>query len=231
MVDVSPIPSNWKLPGVNVTIDPSQAGTPTNLKWGLLVGHKTAAGLAPADVVTAIGTQMDADNLFGPGSMLAIQFKTFFQINKGTPVYALPVDEPEAGTAATGTITIAQAPSVAGTIALYIAGQLVSVGILGSDNENAVAAKIAAAINAVTSLPVTATAAANVVTLTAKWKGLTGNDIDVRDSYLGYYGGEQLPAGLTLTYSGGGKLSGGTGTPDFTNAIANLGDEPHKFVS
>src|SRR4051812_15983979 len=199
MVDISPIPSNWKIPGVSATVDPSQASTPTNPKWALLIGHMTAAGTAVPDVVTAIGTQTDADALFGPGSMLSQQFKTFFAINLSTPLYALPVAEPSAGVAATGTITVASAPTLAGTVSLYIAGQLVSVGILSSDTAANAATKIAAAINADTDLPVTASASSAVVTLTCKWKGLTGNGIGMRDSYLGYYGGEQLPTSMALT--------------------------------
>src|SRR4029077_15828057 len=53
---------------------------------------------------------------------------------------------------------------------------------------------------------------------------------------LGPNGGEQTPLGLTLTFPNpvagkpGGKLSGGTGVPIWTNAIAALGDEPYEFV-
>lgn len=225
------IPLSYKLPGTGIAVDPSQAGTPTNPKFLLLKGHKTAAGTATADVIGAVGTQADADAFFGPGSMLARMFKVAFAIAPATPIFALPYVEPSAGVAATGTITVTGAASVAGTPALYIAGQLVSVGIVGGDTANATATKIGAAINAATDLPVTATVATNVVTLTCKWKGLTGNDIRIEDSYRGFYGGEQLPAGLALTYSGSGFLTGGTGVPDMTAGIAAIGDDPYKFVA
>lgn len=231
MVDVSPIPPNWKLPGTSITVDPSQAGTPTNPKFALLVGHKTSAGSATVDMPTAIGTQADADAMFGPGSMLARQFATFFAVNRSTPLFALPVAEPSAGVAATGTITVSSAPNVAGTLSLYIGGQLVPVAVSGSDTTTAMATKISAAINAAVNLPVTATSAAGVVTATAKWKGLSGNDIRLEANYLGFYGGEFLPAGLAFTFPSGNTMSGGTGVPDFTNGIASLGDYPYKFVS
>lgn len=54
-----------------------------------------------------------------------------------------------------------------------------------------------------------------------------GNDIDMRESFLGAAGGQVLPAGLTLTYV---KLSGGTGIPSFDNAIAALADEAYEYV-
>ena len=231
MVDVSPIPPNWKLPGTSITVDPSQAGTPTNPKYALLVGHPTAVGLAARDVPIACGTQADANALFGVGSMLARMFAKHFALNKSSPVFALPVAEPSAGVAATGTLTVASAPTVAGTLALYVAGQKVTVGIASADTTAQVATKIVTAITAATDLPVTASASTNAVTLTAKWKGLTGNDIRIEANYLGFYGGEFLPEGLALTFPTNNVLSGGTGTPDFTAAIANLGDTPYKFVA
>ncbi|MBP2494940.1 phage tail sheath gpL-like [Methylobacterium sp. PvP062] len=228
---ITRVPDNYKIPGPNTQIDPSQAGTPTSLKWALLPGILTSAGSATPNQVVACGTNADADALFGPGSMLARMFKTFFKGVTSVPIYCLPVPEPAAGVAATGTITVTAAPTVAGTYPLYIAGQLVPIAIVSADTTATVATKIAAAITATPDLPVTASAAAAVVTLTAKWKGLTGNDINVQDCYLGRYGGEQLPAGLAVTYPTGNQLSGGTGTPDFTSAIAGLGDAPYKFVA
>ncbi|MGU3668006.1 phage tail sheath C-terminal domain-containing protein [Methylobacterium sp. A49B] len=227
------IPDNYKIPGPNTQFDPSQAGTPTSLKWALLVGHPIAAGTATANQVIACGTGADADALFGPGSMLARMFKTFFKGVRSVPIFCLPVPAPAGGVAATGSITVTGDPAVAGTYPLYIAGQLVSVGMVSADTPATAATKIAAAINAVPDLPVTAVVDGTnpaKVNLTCKWTGLTGNDVTVLDCYLGRYGGEQLPAGLALTYPTGNQLSGGTGTPDFTSAIAGLGDAPYKFV-
>ncbi|GJE45364.1 phage tail sheath C-terminal domain-containing protein [Methylobacterium soli] len=231
MVSFASINPTWKLPGVSIEVDPSQAGTPVNPRWLVLHGIKLAAGQAPADRLIAVGTQADADRLAGQGSMLARMFKVAFAINRGTPIFFLPVAEPSAGVKATGTITVAAAPTVAGTIPLYIAGQKLQVLVGSSDTTAQVATKIANAINATGDLPVTAAAASAVVTLTAKWKGLSGNDIRVEDSYRGFYGGELLPAGLSLTYPTDNVLSGGTGTPDLTSAIANYGDGPHKFLA
>jgi phage tail sheath gpL-like len=230
MVSFNSIQPFWKLPGVNAEVDPSQAGTPVNPKWGLLVGH-AKGGTAPFDVPVAVGTQADANAFFGNGSMLATMFKRWFALNKSTILFALPIAEPGAGVAATGTITVTAAATVAGTLALYIAGQKLSVAIASSDTTANVATKINTAINAATDLPVTSTVATNVVTLTAKWKGLSGNDIRMELNYLGFYGGEVLPTTLALTFSGSGFLTGGTGTPDFTAGIANLGDVAYKFVA
>src|SRR5262245_12907400 len=231
------IPANWKQPLYWVEVDGSKAGFPRSHMRGLLVGTMMTAqtntalnGVARPDVPIPIGRQAEADHQFGQGSELANQFKAFFANNKAQEMWALPVAEPTAGTAATGTITVANAPTEAGTIQLYIAGTAVRVGVPAAAVVNDVAAAIASSINDNPNLPVTAVAAAAIVTLTAKWFGVTGNDITMFDSYHGRVGGEELPPGLTLTYSGF-QLTGGAGTPDFTAAIANLGEDEYEFVS
>jgi phage tail sheath gpL-like len=229
MVSFNNITPYWKLPGVSIEVDPSQAGTPVNPKAGLLVGI-AKGGTAPFDTPVAVGTQTDANAFFGAGSMLARMFNKWFSLNKSQILYALPIAEPAAGVAATAPIVVTAAPTVAGTLALYVAGQKVSVGIGSADTTATIATNINAAINAVTDLPVTSTVATSTVTVTAKFKGLLGNDIRIETNYRGFYGGEAYPTGLALTLPGTGFLTGGTGTPTFTTGIASLGDAPYKFV-
>lgn len=230
MVSFNSIPSNWKLPGTSIEVDPSQAGTPTGNKYALLVGHKTNAGTAAVNIPIAVANQQEANSLFGDGSMLATMFRRFFEINKSQTVMCLPIAEVSAGTAATNTITVAAAATASGVLALYVAGQKIDVSIASTDTTAGIATKIGAAINAATDLPVTATVLTNVVTLTAKWKGLTGNDLRLSDTFLGAVNGEYRPAGLALTYPAR-NFTGGTGTPDLTTAIANLGDLPYYYVA
>jgi phage tail sheath gpL-like len=80
-------------------------------------------------------------------------------------------------------------------------------------------------------MPVTVASAAEVVTLTARFKGVEGNEIDMRVNYGGTLAGEQMPGGLVLTFSTFGKLAGGTGTATCDTALANLGDEPFIYVA
>ena len=97
---------------------------------------------------------------------------------------------------------------------------------------------MAAAINANLDLPVTAAvgtgANASVVTLTARNKGLCGNDIDVRLAFYGSQAGEKVPAGLTFTgvlAGTGTQLAGGTQNPTtLATALANLSDMAFDFV-
>jgi phage tail sheath gpL-like len=231
MVSFTQIPAGWKLPLVSIEIDSSQAGAANQPRYALIADYKIAAGTGVVDVAVACGSLAQVREIGGIGSPLARAFEAFQKLNKGTPVFVLPVAEPSGGVKAAAELIVTNAPTVAGTLALYIGGQKIPVGLTASDTPTTAGTKIAAAINAKTTLPVTATAATGTVTITAKWKGLTGNDIRVEENVLGPNGGEVRPTSLGLTFPASNVLTGGTGTPDWTNAIANLGDAPYDYVS
>jgi phage tail sheath gpL-like len=67
--------------------------------------------------------------------------------------------------------------------------------------------------------------------LTCKFKGVEGNEIDVRLAYGGALAAERVPVGLDITMPVGNKLAGGAGTVDLTTAITNLGDEIYEYVA
>src|SRR5262249_53968400 len=100
-----------------------------------------------------------------------------------------------------------------------------------TDTPTSIAAALAAAINEDHSLPVTATAAVGVVTLKCRTKGINGNDITVQLNYYGKLGGQELPPGMTVTLPATGLLTGGAGVPDFSAAIANLGEHEYEYVA
>lgn len=81
------------------------------------------------------------------------------------------------------------------------------------DNVTMIASSIQDAINAVPTLPFTASSSAGVVTLTARHKGLCGNEIPVSLNYYGFGGGEVLPAGVQIAVVTG---TAGTGAPVLT---------------
>jgi phage tail sheath gpL-like len=204
------------------------AGLPVFPMPALLVGIMLPTGSAVPDVPVPCQSPSLADSLFGVGSHLSAIAKMFFNNNAAQETYCLPVAEPT-GSAATGTITVSMPPSQAGILDLYIAGQHIAVFVAADDTVTDVASNIVAAMVMAPNLPVTAVAAAGVVTLTCKWKGASGNDITMQDTYYKGPGGEALPIGLALTYSGP-TFTGGNGVPDFTNAIANLGEMDAEFV-
>jgi phage tail sheath gpL-like len=231
-ISFSQIPADLKIPLYWVEVDPSMAGLPVLGLPALLVGTKITEGVATPDIPIAVGSQAEADHLFGQGSELSRMFMAYFANNRANMVYALPVAEPTAGTAATGTITITTAPIEGGTIALYIGGERVAVDVAASDTVDDIATAIVDAINLQPDLPILATSGTGgAVTLTAVWKGVNGNDISVQTNYYGALGGDVTPPGLVMTLPATGLLTGGVGVPDFTNAIAALGEQNYEYVA
>jgi phage tail sheath gpL-like len=216
------IPASIRVPGVYVEIDASRAirGLSAWPARVLIAGQRLATGTAPAGVPVRLASAGVANGLFGRGSMLAAMCAAWFRANTTTEVWALPINDLGAGVQATGTLTFAGTATAAGTVNLLIAGQAVPVGIASGNTAAQAATAAAAAINAAPDLPVTAAAAAAVVTLTARHRGIEGNGIDLRHSFQP---GEALPAGLTLTIVG---MASGTGNPDadLGTALDALGD-------
>ncbi|MEY9404436.1 phage tail sheath gpL-like [Bradyrhizobium japonicum] len=229
-ISFNDIPANWRMPLYWVEVDPSKAGSLTQRQPALLIGYMLPGGVATVDVPVPIGSVAEAQQGAGLGSMLDGMAQTFFQNSASQEVWMLPIAEPATGVAATGPITVTSAPTQAGTIYVYIAGRRVPVHIDAEDTMDIVAQSIADAIGADISMPVTAATAAAVVTLTARHKGIEGNDITMAINYGGSLAGETMPAGLAIDI-GTGQLAGGTGVPDLTAAISALGDEIYDYVA
>jgi len=219
------IPNDVRVPLVYIEVDNSQAlsGNIAQDQQVMLFGQKLASGTAAALQVVEIPVSESAiDSLFGAGSMMARAARAFRTANSYTKAFALPLDDLAAGAAAAGAMKFTGPATQAGTLYLLIAGQALQVGVASADTAATIATNVAAAINAASQLPVTAavdgvdTAKVN---LTCKWKGLTGNGIDLR---FNYYSGEQLAPGVTITVT---DMAGGSGSPDMSAALAAMPDE------
>jgi len=225
------IPQNLKVPLFYAEMDASQAGSFSQNKRMLLIGQKLPVGTAKSNRAIIVNQTDQAYQLFGIGSMLARMHATVRNTDNFSEIWCIALDDNPAAAAATGTITVTGQALVTGAISLYIAGQKISVAVIRNDTAFAVAASISAAINIAYQLPVTSTASNDTVTLTCKWGGDTGNSISVKDSFLGLIGGESMPQGISLAYSGNGFLSGGAVNPVIaSHAIASMGDEEYDYV-
>lgn len=220
-INFNNIPDNMRVPLCYMEFDNSKAvgGTPDIMHKVLVLGQMLGTGTATAEEPVRVLTADHASNLFGRGSMLASMFDAIKGADRYIETWAIPVVDAAAAAAATKTITIGGAATVSGTLNLYIAGQRVRTAITSGDAAATVATALTASINAALDLPVTASAAEAVVTLTARHKGESGNDIDVRTNY---YPGEVLPTGITVAIAVG---TAGTANPNLTDAIAAFGDE------
>jgi phage tail sheath gpL-like len=218
-------PSNILVPMLTLEMSNSQANFDVQTEVGLLIGQSL---VAQPMVPVCVFSPQQATSLFGAGSMLARMVTKYLLNDTLGYVWCLPLANASGAAAATATLTISASAAVAGTIPLYIAGQNVPVGVAAAATSTAIATNVAAAINAMTSLPVTAAATAGVVTLTCKWLGLTGNAIDLRLAYYGTLGGEALPAGVSIAIT---AMAGGTQDPDLGAVAAALGSVPYDFIA
>ena len=220
-------PTSNRVPGVYVEMDPSQANTGTALQSTLLIGQRLPAGLSQANVPLQIESSAQATAVCGRGSILAAMAQRYLQRDPFGDLWILPVNDDPAAVAATGTITITGTATVSGTLNIYIGGQRVQVLVSTGDTAAIIGPNINTAINANDDLPVTSTAAAGVVSLTALNKGALGNDIILQSNYLGSAGGEYSVPGVTVAYA---AMSGGTTNPSLVAGLANLSSHPYDFV-
>lgn len=110
--------------------------------------------------------------------------------------------------------------NVAGTIYLYIAGELVRVNVTADMTDDAIGEAVEAAINAIDDLPVTAENTAGVVTITSKSGGEYGNFITLKIGSASDPEVVALPTGIACTVT---DMAGGVGVPDIQDALDALG--------
>lgn len=226
-VPFSNIPMNLRVPLFYAEVDNSQANSGAQTQRTLIIGQVLASGNAVVGVPVLGQGVTDAQAKGGQGSMLALMTAAYVAADQFGEVWFLPLADAEGAVAAKGSVLIAGAPTTTGVVSLYIAGQLVSLTVATGETPADIATALAKLINVSGNLPVTAVATAATVALTAKNKGIAGNEIDLRLNYRGTPSGEAVPVGLQLTLT---ALTGGATNPVLDTALASLGDEPFDFI-
>ncbi len=213
------IPYDWLEPGTFLEVKPNYRNMGL-LPWparNLIVGQKLAGGtLAPGQFVEIVRPEQ-AIALFGLGSIGAEQVAAFRAANKTQPLFVTALADAAGAVKATGTVTFAGAISAALVLRFRIGGKQVRVTAAAAAAVADLATALKDAINADTTLPVTATSALGVVTVTARHGGEVGNDIDVRVDTAA----QPLPSGLTAAVV---AMAGGAGNPDITDALDAIGN-------
>ncbi len=225
-ISMSTIPSNTLVPLFFAEMDNSAANTAATSAPSLLLGHVNADAVIEKNTLAIMPSADYARQQCGAGSQLARMVAAYRQTDPFGELYVIAVPEPT-GVAATVTLTVTGTVTESGTVSLYIGRQRIQVAAVQGDKEATVASTIAAAVSADATLPFTASASAGVVTLTARHKGLTGNELPVSLNYYGFSSGEVLPAGIQIKVARGAT---GSGAPDLSNAIAAMADEPFDYI-
>jgi phage tail sheath gpL-like len=222
------IPSNLRVPlfYAEVNAGPNAYQGPSRL---LIIGQKTSAGSMADNEVRLFDN--DAQALGGPGSQLAEAAIWARQNHPFGEIWLGALADP-AGVAATKTITIgAGILGSQGSLVVYVAGERVEIAVNAVDTNAVVATNLAAAINQgynkfqrALSFPVIASAATNVVTLTARNIGALANKIEIHTALDGNEG----PLQQYLTVASGVT---GTGTPALGTLLSNCGDIEFDWIA
>ena len=233
MADISfpNIPSNIRIPLFYADLDASKANTGTSTQRALIIGQITASGTGVANTPALSQGASEAKSVGGSGSMLALMTAAYRASDDFGEVWYLPLADDPTAVAATGSVAFTSPATATGVLYLYIGGVRVTITVTSSLTVANLATNLAAAINAVSTLPVTAAVDATTagkVDLTAKNKGLAAGDIDLRLNFLGVADGESLPTGLAVTIT---SMSGGAVNPDMTTGLANLLDKEFDFIA
>ena len=178
-ISFSQIPSGIRKPGDYFEFNTSLAvRTLPGINWQLLIiAQRLAAGSVAAKVPVQVFSEADAEAYFGIGSLAHLMVRAAIKANPYLNLTVVALDDAVASVKATGTVTIANNAASTGVLALYIANDEVDIVVNTGDTPTVIAANIVAAIANMPQLPVTAAAAAGVVTLTAKNGGTVGNQI------------------------------------------------------
>jgi len=222
------LPSSWLVPGIYISLDlrGSSAGIGNVAKRILLVGHKTATGIAPLNTVVQLQGQSSANLFFGRGSDLArLHAAAQSQIGGGAAdLYGVAVPEPVGGITSTHLITFVGDAKGAGSVDVTICGYRVTVAIANLDTGAMIAGHVASAINKqLVDVPVTAQANGATVSLVYRHVGLVGNDLPVMVAFSGSSGVRASPGSISFNGlgSGDGSVVVGIGTQAVQASIRN----------
>lgn len=200
-----------------------------------ILGAKITAGLLAVNTPKLILDEAEGDLQAGKGSEAALNIRAFFKAAKAylakfsginriemPEVWLVVGTDPGGGAKATYTITVTGPATESGELDIRIAGRQVLVPVTSGDVQNNIAAAISAKVNTFpTEMPVVATVATNVVTLTAVNAGVNSNDIRVPKQK-----GKPV-AGVSLAFATG---VAGAGTFDIDPLLAVLVDKRYHSV-
>ncbi len=222
-ISFNSISPTLRVPIVAVEFDSSQAAQgPAILEYtAFMFAQKLPSGSGVANSLNPVTSVDQVVVLCGRGSIAHRMAIGWFASNNSTALVIGILDD-GGGVAATGTTTVTGAATEDGTIALYVGGVRITVGVTDGDSATDIADSISAAIIAAVDLAITTTNVAGVCTHLFRHAGEVGNSYDVRDTHLD--GDPPVPAGITLVHVAIGDVIAGTVNPVLTTLIANMGD-------
>lgn len=189
-----------------------------------IVGQGASNAVYPS-TKQRIATAFEAGERYGFGSPIHLAAEQLLPVNGdgvGTvPVTVYPVQAGGSAVAASGSVTVSGTATKTAAYRVNVSGvgSLQFVATTG-DSAATIAAAAEAAIDAILSMPVTATAASAVVTLKAKWAGASGNGLAITVE-------GPTDGGVTFAIS---QPTGGLINPNIQPALDQFGTEWETMV-
>ena len=209
-------------PKTNVSLLGATQAVENTAQRVLFVGQKIASGSAPSGgLVENILTNAE-DALFGAKSMLAGMIRAARAQNPVTRFDAIPLDDNGTGVPAAGNVTFTGTATASGSLTITIGSAenyALTVAITSGDTADDVGTSLVAAITANTNIPVTASNASGVVTITASNDGTLGNFIGLSSA--------GTVAGVTVAIT---ALTSGANDPTLTGVFDVVGNNRYQGV-
>lgn len=221
-IDFDTVPGALRVPGQYIEFNTRTAtqGLPQNPQKLLILGPMLAGGKQPALTPVQLYSDAQAGDLFGHGSWAQAMVKQAFANNQYLDLTVIGIPDHEAGVAAVGRVVAAGTATTAGTVELSIGGQKYSVAVMPGTNAEAVADKLRAKLAAEPSCLVTGGGSGATLALTAKNKGVIGNEIAVSVS--------SGAAGLTFNVT---AMANGQRNADVAAALAVVAGKHYHVIA
>ena len=226
MADFNVIAQQNNTPGTRIEISNDRAFAFAQDNPALLIGQVLPGADVTVDESITISSTANARSQFGSGSVLALMAEQYFKA-RTRPINCLPIADDSSAVAAIKTITLAGDAGDRSSAAIYIGGKRIQFAVARNASASDVASEMQIAIAADQNLPMVATVSASVLTLTAKNKGLTGEDIDVRLNFYGADNGEGFSGNLTANIE---TATAGAGNPSIADALANIAAQRYEII-
>lgn len=186
----------------------------------VLVEGPMTTGTATVDTLVSVPTTRDLETLFGTGSILTETLKKVFcQCPSGIEIQAIGRADPGSAVKATHTLTFTGPATADGRIELFMLDRdyAIDVYIASGQTATQIAATVLAAISP--DLPFVVTAAAGVLTFTARSAGVSGNYLNVIYNWRGLV--NYAPPGVTATFAHAVAGTGDLTALNYDNLIGN----------
>jgi phage tail sheath gpL-like len=226
-INISGLPANWRAQGVVIGTQPLNGGGTNGPQPTYIIGQMLSTGTAVANIPVQVFSQSDVNTYTGIGSMLSQMYAAYTVNDPNGPVFIVPLTDNGSGTTASVSATFSGTAVNASTFNIYVNNKITTTGVSPTDSTTLMASNVAASVNSITSLGVTAVAVGSAVTFTSVHKGITAGDVQVSINKNGLANGESTPTGVTVSI---GALVPGTGDPILTTALANIQNLPWTFL-